>query len=123
MYAHLVVDHGADLVIGHHPHVPQGIEIYQGKIIAYSLGNFVFGSYNNNANDSMLLKVWFDDQGIVMAEVVPIDVNNYRVHFQPKILKDQKRQKMFKKLNSISKPYNHGKSIIRDSGLIVIDHP
>ncbi len=37
-----MVDAGADAVIGHHPHVPQGVEWYQGKPIVYSLGNFVF---------------------------------------------------------------------------------
>lgn len=41
--AHLAIDEGADLVIGHHPHVLQGVEKYNGKYIAYSLGNFCFG--------------------------------------------------------------------------------
>ena len=40
--AHYAIDNGADLVIGHHPHVLQGIEEYKGKYIAYSLGNFIF---------------------------------------------------------------------------------
>jgi poly-gamma-glutamate synthesis protein (capsule biosynthesis protein) len=39
---HAAVDAGADVVIGHHPHVPQGVEVYRGKPIFYSLGNFVF---------------------------------------------------------------------------------
>lgn len=47
---HLAIDEGADLVIGHHPHVLQGIEKYQGKYIAYSLGNFCFGG-NSNPED------------------------------------------------------------------------
>lgn len=41
--AHYAIDNGADLVVGHHPHVIQGIESYKGKYIAYSLGNFCFG--------------------------------------------------------------------------------
>ncbi len=41
--ARLAVDTGADLVIGHHPHVLQGVEIYKGRTILYSLGNFAFG--------------------------------------------------------------------------------
>jgi len=43
--AHLVIDAGADLIIGSHPHVVQNIEKYQGKLIFYSLGNFVFDQY------------------------------------------------------------------------------
>jgi poly-gamma-glutamate synthesis protein (capsule biosynthesis protein) len=40
--AHRAIDAGADLVIGHHPHSPQAIEVYQGKAIFYSLGDFAF---------------------------------------------------------------------------------
>lgn len=43
--AHLAIDSGADIIIGHHPHVEQDIEIYQGKTIIYSLGNFIFDQY------------------------------------------------------------------------------
>ncbi|PJA92516.1 MAG: hypothetical protein CO133_02800, partial [Candidatus Komeilibacteria bacterium CG_4_9_14_3_um_filter_37_5] len=43
--AHTLIDSGADLIIGHHPHVVQGKEKYRGKYIFYSLGNFVFDQY------------------------------------------------------------------------------
>jgi len=43
--AHKLVDFGADIVVGHHPHVVQGIEIYKDKPIFYSLGNFIFDQY------------------------------------------------------------------------------
>lgn len=43
--AHLMIDSGADAVIGGHPHVTQNIEVYKGKTIFYSLGNFVFDSF------------------------------------------------------------------------------
>ncbi len=43
--AHNVIDHGADMVIGHHPHVIQATEWYKDKFIAYSLGNFIFDQY------------------------------------------------------------------------------
>lgn len=46
-FAHGVIDAGADLVIGHGPHVPRGMEVYKGRLIAYSLGNFAtHGSFN-----------------------------------------------------------------------------
>ena len=48
--AHLAIDSGADPVVGHHPHVLQGIELYKGKYIAYSLANFCFGG-NTNPSD------------------------------------------------------------------------
>ena len=43
--AHQIIEVGADLIIGHHPHVVQDIEKYQGKLIFYSLGNFIFDQY------------------------------------------------------------------------------
>lgn len=43
--AHQLIEAGADLIIGHHPHVVQNIEKYQGKLIFYSLGNFIFDQY------------------------------------------------------------------------------
>ena len=51
---HYCIDQGADLVIGHHPHVVQEVEVYKGKPIAYSLGNLVFGG-NNNPSDKKCL--------------------------------------------------------------------
>ncbi len=58
--AHEAIDNGADLVIGHHPHVLQGIEKYKGKYIVYSLGNFCFGgNHNPSDKDSMIFKQTF----------------------------------------------------------------
>ena len=50
--AHLMVDSGADAVIGGHPHVTQNIEIYKGKTIFYSLGNFVFDSFDTEETNT-----------------------------------------------------------------------
>ncbi len=55
--AHRFVDAGADAVIGHHPHVLQGIERYQGAVIAYSLGNFVFQNGETRVRDTGVLRL------------------------------------------------------------------
>ena len=61
--AHLAIDEGADLVIGHHPHVLQGIERYKGKYIAYSRGNFSFGGNSNPSDkDTMIFQQTFTVQ-------------------------------------------------------------
>lgn len=55
------IDNGADIVIGHHPHVLQGIEEYKGKKIVYSLGNFVYGGAKNPRDkDTIIYQVQFD---------------------------------------------------------------
>ena len=61
--AHAAIDLGADVVVGHHPHVLQGIELYKGKPILYSLGNFSFGGNANPGDwDTVLAQLEFDVQ-------------------------------------------------------------
>jgi poly-gamma-glutamate capsule biosynthesis protein CapA/YwtB (metallophosphatase superfamily) len=71
------IDAGADLVLGHHPHVLQGIEEYRGKKIVYSLGNFVFGGNAQPKKlDSMIFQARFTKQeGVITPvgyEIVPV---------------------------------------------------
>ena len=96
------IDWGADLVLGHHPHVLQEIEVYKGRLIAYSLGNFVFGSESNRTNESMILLLTFRDRSLVKAEAVPIDVNNYRVRYQPKVLSGSAADELIDRINAAS---------------------
>lgn len=59
-FGRMCIDWGADLVIGHHPHVLQGVEEYQGKYIIYSLGNFCFGANRNPVDkDTMIAQQTF----------------------------------------------------------------
>jgi poly-gamma-glutamate capsule biosynthesis protein CapA/YwtB (metallophosphatase superfamily) len=116
--AHQVIDLGADLVLGHHPHVLQGLEIYKNRLIAYSLGNYVFGSYSMYARTSMVLQVEMDETGLIRAQVVPISVYNYEVQFQPKILRKTARQAVLDDLRSLSRALNAGKAILNENGII-----
>jgi len=72
------VDAGADLVVGHHPHVTHGLEIYRGKLIAYSLGNFMFDQYFFEAQLAYVLKVWMDGDQFYRAEAIPVQLLDYR---------------------------------------------
>lgn len=74
--ARLAVDQGADLVIGHHPHVLQGVEKYKGKYIAYSLGNFCFGGNSNPEDkDTMIFQQTFHFEDGKLTETKEEDVN------------------------------------------------
>jgi poly-gamma-glutamate capsule biosynthesis protein CapA/YwtB (metallophosphatase superfamily) len=75
--AHSVVDAGADLVVGHHPHVLQGIERYKNAFIAYSLGNFLFGGNSRSTYDTAVLKVELG-RGTRMISIVPIHVEDWQ---------------------------------------------
>jgi len=119
-YAHQAIDWGADLVIGHHPHVLEGLELYKGRLIAYSLGNYAFGSYSYSAKVSIILKLYFDSKGPLLAEVIPISVFNNDVQFQPRLLKGDKRDQVIHMLNEISTDLNNGEEIVGSSGLVMI---
>lgn len=116
-YARQAIDAGADVIIGHHPHVVQGVEIYNGKLIAYSLGNFVFGSYSSQASGA-LLEVEFHPNHTIEARMLPINVNNYEVHFQPRLFRGEKKEKMIRHLNEISASLNSGKEILDSTGRV-----
>lgn len=86
--AHAAIDAGAKLVIGHHPHVLQGLEVYNGGVIAYSLGNFIFGgNWSPKDKDSAILRVTLAKQGVVSAAIVPLKHSNPPdAYFQPYVL-------------------------------------
>ena len=76
--ARAAIDAGADLVVAHHPHVLQGFEWYQGKLIAYSLGNFVFDQDFLSTFPSAILRTVFEGSTLVEARVVPVTIEDYR---------------------------------------------
>ena len=73
--AHQAVDMGADLVVGSHPHVLQGIEEYNGSVIAYSLGNFVFNSYGDGA-ETIILQCSFKGKSLASVKCIPVFINS-----------------------------------------------
>jgi hypothetical protein len=78
-FARTMVDAGADLVLGHGPHVPRAIEIYKGKVVAYSLGNFLGYqtlSTKAQAGYSMILEVKLNAKGdLVSSKVIPVHLD------------------------------------------------
>ena len=77
-FAHSAIDWGADLVLGHHPHVVQGFEFYGGKLIANSLGNFVFNPGSEECRYTVLTQLSLDAAGFVSATIYPVYISNGR---------------------------------------------
>jgi len=71
-----VIDAGADAVIGHHPHVLQGIERYGRGVIVYSLGNFIFGGNSRATYDTGLFEIRLGAQGATYA-FIPVRVEHW----------------------------------------------
>lgn len=102
--ARRAVDAGADLVIGHHPHVLQGVERYRGGLILYSLGNFAFGSLSRHADTSVMARVVLDG-GVREVELIPLNVRNTEVRFQPNFLKGKRAREVISRLNALSRQW------------------
>ena len=80
------VDEGADLVVGHHPHVLQGFEIYKNVPIFYSLGNFTMWKKNlrKNCYDSMFLNIKIQDNKLSSVNLVPFKINKNGLNLRSK---------------------------------------
>ena len=122
-FAHMAIDLGADLVLGHHAHVLQGLEIYQNRLIAYGLGNFTFGSYSRHAKESIILKTYLGRDGALFSRVQPVSVYNVEVDFQPILLEGERQLESIRYLNEISNSLNGGRDIITPDGTIWISSP
>ena len=103
--ARRAIDAGADVIIGHHPHVLQGIERYGRGVIFYSLGNFAFGSMSRHAASSVMARITLHG-GVREVEVLPLNVLNAEVRFQPGIMKGARGKKVVAGLNSLSRRWN-----------------
>ena len=108
--AHQAIDLGADMVIGHHPHVLQGLEEYKGRMIVYSLGNFCFGGNQNPRDkDTMLYR-----QTFTMKDGEILDWTNYQVipclitstpernNYQPTPATGEEKKRISEKIQEIS---------------------
>ncbi|MBC2581482.1 CapA family protein [Clostridium sp. DJ247] len=107
--AHYAIDHGADLILGHHPHVIQGIEKYKDKFIAYSLGNFAFGgNMNPRDKDTYILqsKFMFKNYELVSygIKVIPCSISSviYINDYCPTPLTGDRKKDVLDKLNKLS---------------------
>lgn len=100
------IDLGADIVVGHHPHVLQGMEIYQGKPIFYSLGNFAFGGNGNPKDwDTMIAQVEITKEasGVCVSaiRVIPCLVSgaaDRRSDFRPVAAEGERAKSILRKL-------------------------
>lgn len=111
------IDWGADLVIGHHPHVLQGIDQYQGKYIVYSLGNFCFGANRNPSDkDTMIFQQTFTFRAEPItyrlvesgeARIIPCSVSSVttRNNYQPTPLVGENWQRVIGRINEYSQDF------------------
>ncbi|MCA8926374.1 MAG: CapA family protein [Planctomycetes bacterium] len=76
--SHDAIDAGADLYVGHHPHVLNGVELYKGKLVVHSLGNFFFDQNFFVTFASVMLRVVFQEGTLLQARLYPLTIDDYR---------------------------------------------
>lgn len=101
MLAHELIRQGADIILGHHPHVVQGIEIYRGRVIAYSLGNFIFSPGSQKGRQSVILGIKVDNKRISDVRLYPVYIEGVR----PKIITGKQGHAWLSEVSKRSKTF------------------
>ena len=97
--AHAAVNAGADLVLSHHPHVVQAFEFYHHRLIAYSLGNFIFPYKTTEGRKSVILSATLTPSGTATVSVTPVYLGDYGC---PKPVKGSLARSILKRVKSTS---------------------
>lgn len=105
-WAHQTIDAGADMVLAHHPHVIQGVEFYKGRLIAYSLGDFVFDHYSRKTGEAFILEAELGPHGTPEARAVPVYLDT---RGRPEIVKGSHAREILTRLKKISD--KHGTTV------------
>lgn len=108
---HYLIDNGVDLVIGHHPHIIQGIEKYKDRYILYSLGNFSFGGNSLPRDmDTYIYQQTFTFQNGVLQlddniKIIPTYVSSVKSpnNYQPTIIEGDRKEEVMLKIKKYSK--------------------
>lgn len=103
-FSHQAIDAGADLVIGHHPHVVQTLEKYKNKYIFYSLGNFIFDQPQSEATkEGLAIKIYFTKNKINKISLLPVFMEHLA---QPKITNKNETDRILERLNFLLSSQN-----------------
>ncbi len=120
LYAQKLIDSGADLVIGQKINILQGVEVYNGKLIFYSLGDFIYGTYAKKEPYGFMLRLVISDKKIIRSEIIPISISDATTgSFLPKHVDGEKAQSAINILNKLSEEF--GTNIMIMNGLGVIE--
>jgi poly-gamma-glutamate synthesis protein (capsule biosynthesis protein) len=94
-----LVDSGAHLVLGHHPHVLQAVERHGKGLICYSLGNFIFDMWQLTTRESLILRCEVSPEGVEEFELVPVFIGD---DYVPRILRGEAKQKLTTKMDLLN---------------------
>lgn len=112
-FAHLLCDNGADIILGHHSHVLQPIESYNGSMVFYSLGNFLFYKMDDNAGKTAIFEIVIDENGFVSGKLSPVFISYCKSVLLD--TEDEMYGEIIELMRGISEPY--GVTITENGGI------
>lgn len=117
--ARKLVRDGADAVIGHHPHVPQGTEFINGRPVVYSLGNFLFGSANYQQTHNLIAVLRIDrkTKRTIAVELHPITGRYRSDGYVIDIPSEEERTGFWEEVYLLCQKLNPGQNIVFEDGL------
>jgi poly-gamma-glutamate synthesis protein (capsule biosynthesis protein) len=116
-FAREMIDAGADVIIGHHSHVPKGVEVYKGGVILYSVANFAFGHSHDYFTDNYLARLTLERGSIPRMELLPMAGKGKDVG-QPYVLRGERAQQLLRDVQELSRRLDTELTIEGDIGVI-----
>ena len=117
--AHSIIDAGASIILGHHPHVLQSIEQYNNGIVLYSMGNFVFDMASDATYESALFQFAYTGNTLTSLSIIPIQIS--RKNFVPALADPKIGEKILKNIQTYSQKFNTQISISNGSGILILN--
>ncbi len=118
--AHAMIDAGADAVLGHHPHCPQSVEVYGGKPVFYSLGNFVFGLNPPRGRHNIAAVLRFSGGTLTGAEILPVHGMFFQTDYQPHFLEGEEVRTVVEHVVEISERFDTQVEFFDGKGIITL---
>ncbi len=118
--AHALIDAGADLVLGHHPHVVQGLEVYKDRLIVYSMGDFVFDHYSRITGEAFVLQVSLPRDGSApYGTLIPVYLTDS--HGIPEVVTGKDAKRILDRMTTLSAKL--GLELTRDGDTVTFGTP
>lgn len=121
-FAHAAIDAGADAIMGHHPHRPQGIQIYKGKPIFYSMGNFAFDWWfvRDFLKEGILGYVSLKNGSAVKVSFVPVRREDDSNDIAPLAINSQKGAEIIEAVRRLSQPFGTKFEVVENEVVVFV---
>jgi poly-gamma-glutamate synthesis protein (capsule biosynthesis protein) len=112
-----MIDAGASAILGHHSHIPRGVEYYKGRPILYSLAHLIFSGAHPSWVDNFVARLIIEKHAISRVEIIPVS-GKMKDLGQPHVLQHARATQMLSHLQSISRGLGGAMRIDNDIGVL-----